>query len=120
MIAEIEKYIEIQNNIDQILKNSPVKLSFIIEKSGIKKPTFFKKLKEKRFTPEELLSIGKIIEPKIWQNETKEEILESLKRSEVDIKNGRTNTIEDLKIARNLRLELYKEKYKSEEERNIN
>ena len=50
MIAEIEKYIAIQNNIDEILKNSPFKMSYIIEKSGIKKPTFFRKLKEKKFT----------------------------------------------------------------------
>ncbi|MCD1117884.1 hypothetical protein [Chryseobacterium turcicum] len=90
MIAEIEKYIEIQNNIDEILKNSPFKMSYIIEKSGIKKPTFFKKLKEKRFTPEELLVISKTIEIKEWKNETKEEILESLKRAEEEIKNGET------------------------------
>lgn len=89
MIAEIEKYIEIQNNIDQILKDSPFKMSYIIEKSGIKKPTFFKKLKEKRFTPEELLTISQTIEPKQWRNETKEEILESLKRTEEDFKNGK-------------------------------
>ncbi|MDH6254296.1 putative transcriptional regulator [Chryseobacterium sp. H1D6B] len=89
MIAEIEKYIEIQNNIDEILKNSPFKMSYIIEKSGIKKPTFFKKLKEKRFTPEELLVISKTIEPRQWRNETKEEILESLEKSEEDFKNGK-------------------------------
>ncbi|WP_378103293.1 hypothetical protein [Chryseobacterium sp. sg2396] len=87
MIAEIEKFIEIQNNIDEIIKNSPFKLSYIIEKSGIKKPTFFKKLKEKRFTPEELLVISKTIEVKEWRNETKEEILESLKKTEEDFKN---------------------------------
>lgn len=81
MIAEIQKYIEIQNNIDQIIKNSPVKLSFIIEKSGIKKPTFFKKLKDKRFTPEELLIIAKYVDPKIWSNETKKEVLESLNKT---------------------------------------
>ncbi|SEF54328.1 hypothetical protein SAMN05421847_0274 [Halpernia humi] len=108
MIAEIENYIEIQNNIDQILKNSPLKLSFIIEKSGIKKPTFFKKLKEKRFTPEELLIIAKFVEPKIWQNETKEEILESLKRSEDDIKNGRIISYEDFKKEREMRMKKYK------------
>ena len=34
MTAEIEKFIEIQNNIDVILKNSPFKMSYIIEKSG--------------------------------------------------------------------------------------
>ncbi|WP_294197853.1 hypothetical protein [uncultured Chryseobacterium sp.] len=87
MIAEIEKFIEIQNNIDEIIKNSPFKLSYIIEKSGIKKQTFFKKLKEKRFTPEELLVISKTIEVKEWRNETKEEILESLKKTEEDFKN---------------------------------
>ena len=87
MIAEIQKFIEIQNNIDRILKNSPVKLSFIIEKSGIKKPTFFKKLKEKRFTPQELLIIAEHINPKTWNNDLKEEILESLKKSEAGIKN---------------------------------
>jgi hypothetical protein len=89
MIAEIEKYIEIQNNIDQILKDSPFKISYIIEKTGIKKTTFFKKMKEKRFTSEELLSIAKVMEP-VYRNETHEEILESLKRAEEDIENGRT------------------------------
>ncbi len=89
MIAEIEKYIEIQNNIDLILKESPFKISYIIEKTGIKKPTFFKKMKEKRFTSEELLSIAKVMEP-VYRNETKEEILESLKRSEEDFRMGRS------------------------------
>lgn len=108
MIAEIKKYIEIQNNIDQILKNSPVKLSYIIERSGIKKPTFFKKLKDKRFTPEELLNIAQNVEPREWRNETKEEILESLKRSEEDIKNGRTTSFEDFKNEREIRMQKYK------------
>ena len=109
MIAEIEKYIEIQNNIDVILKNSPVKLSFIIEKSGIKKPTFFKKLKEKRFTPEELLTIAQNVEPKTWTNETKEEILESLKRSEDDIKNGRVHDFYEVMEAAKKRIQKYRD-----------
>ena len=112
MTAEIEKYIEIQNNIDEILKNSPFKMSYIIEKSGIKKPTFFKKLKEKRFTPEELLVISKTIEPKQWRNETKEEILESLKRSEEDFKNGRIHDYKDVMEATRLRLEKYRNENK--------
>ena len=109
MIAEIEKYIEIQNNIDQILKNSPVKLSFIIEKSGIKKPTFFKKLKDKRFTPEELLNIAQHVDPKTWRNETKEEILESLKRSEEDFKNGKGISGEIVMDRMRKSIEKYKE-----------
>lgn len=108
MITEIEKFIEIQNNIDAILKNSPFKMSYIIEKSGIKKPTFFKKLKEKKFTAEELLIISKTIEPALWRNETKEEILESLKQTSEDFKNGKgisgNLVIENL----NKRIENYK------------
>ena len=104
MIAEIEKFIEIQNNIDEIIKNSPFKLSYIIEKSGIKKPTFFKKLKEKRFTPEELLVISKTIEPKQWRNETKEEILESLKKAQEEIDNGKTTDFYNFVAERRERL----------------
>ncbi|MDR6158964.1 hypothetical protein QF023_002480 [Chryseobacterium sp. SLBN-27] len=103
MIAEIEKYIEIQNNIDQILKDSPFKISYIIEKTGIKKPTFFKKMKEKRFTSEELLSIAKVMEP-VYRNETHEEILESLKRSEEDFRMGRTVSYHDFMKAKREKL----------------
>lgn len=78
MILEIKNYIKISNSIDEILKNSPFKMSYIIEKSGIKKPTFFKKLKEKRFTPEELLVIAKTIEIREWNNETSNENSKSL------------------------------------------
>ena len=115
MIAEIKKYIEIQNNIDEILKNSPFKMSYIIEKSGIKKPTFFKKLKEKRFTPEELLIIAENVEPKQWRHETKEEIFESLKRADEEIKNGQTISHEAWVSERNERLK----KYKDEADKNI-
>jgi len=108
MIAEIEKYIEIQNNIDEILKNSPFKMSYIIEKSGIKKPTFFKKLKEKRFTPEELLIISKTIEPQ-WRYETKEEILESLKRADEEIKNGETTDFYDFVAERREKLKILRD-----------
>ncbi len=109
MIAEIEKYIAIQNNIDEILRNSPFKMSYIIEKSGIKKPTFFRKLKEKKFTAEELLVISKTIEPKQWRNETKEEILESLKMAEDEIKNGQTIPFEIWKSERDERLKKYRD-----------
>lgn len=115
MIAEIEKYIEIRNNIDEILKNSPFKMSYIIEKSGIKKPTFFKKLKEKRFTPEELLVISKTIEVKPWRNETKEETLESLRKTEQDFKNGKG--IPGETVLEDMRKRI--EKYKDDALRNI-
>ena len=48
MILEIKNYIKISNSIDEILKNSPFKMKYIIEKSGISEPTFFRKMKEKK------------------------------------------------------------------------
>jgi hypothetical protein len=43
MIVEIQNYIKISNSIDEILKNSPFKLKFIIEKTGISEPSFSEK-----------------------------------------------------------------------------
>lgn len=111
MIAEIEEFIKIQNSIDKILKESPFKMSYIIEKSGIKKPTFFRKLKEKKFTAEELLAIARLVDQTRWRNETKEEILESLKRGEEDIKAGRYYTQDEWLQMREERLKKYRDEY---------
>ncbi|WP_312761213.1 hypothetical protein [Epilithonimonas sp.] len=73
MILEIKNYIRISNSIDEILKNSPFKLKYIIEKSGISEPTFFRKMKEKKFNPEELLKIAEIIDPETSFLQTLEE-----------------------------------------------
>ena len=81
MILEIKNYIQISNSIDEILKNSPFKLKYIIEKSGISEPTFFRKMKEKKFNPEELLKIAEIIDPET-------SLLQTLEEAEKDFDNG--------------------------------
>lgn len=81
MILEIKNYIRISNSIDEILKNSPFKLKYIIEKSGISEPTFFRKMKEKKFNPEELLKIAEIIDPET-------SLLQTLEEAEKDFDNG--------------------------------
>jgi len=86
MILEIKNYIKISNSIDEILKNSPFKIKYIIEKTGISEPTFFRKMKEKKFLPEELLKIAEIIEPE--KNST-EHILKAIEEGLEDVKNGR-------------------------------
>jgi predicted DNA-binding transcriptional regulator AlpA len=86
MVVEIKNYINIIENIDVILKNSPFKINYIIEKLGYKETTFFKKLKDKRFSPEELLRISEIIFPNEFrENEIREMIEEGLD----DFENGR-------------------------------
>jgi len=81
MILEIKNYIKISNSIDEILRNSPFKMKYIIEKSGISEPTFFRKMKEKKFLPEELLKIAEIIEPE-------KSFLHSLEEAEKDFESG--------------------------------
>lgn len=80
MILEIKNYIQISNSIDEILKNSPFKLKYIIEKSGISEPTFFRKMKEKKFNPEELLKIAEILDPET-------SLLQTLEEAEKDFDN---------------------------------
>lgn len=82
MILEIKNYIKISNSIDEILKNSPFKIKYIIEKTGISEPTFFRKMKEKKFLPEELLKIAEIIEPE-------NSFLQSLKEAERELDEGK-------------------------------
>ncbi len=86
MILEIKNYIKISNSIDEILRSSPFKMKYIIEKSGISEPTFFRKMKEKKFLPEELLRIAEIIEP---EEHSEEDILKAIKEGLEDVKNGR-------------------------------
>ncbi|QQV02565.1 MULTISPECIES: hypothetical protein [Chryseobacterium] len=89
MILEIKNYIKISNSIDEILKNSPFKMKYIIEKSGISEPTFFRKMKEKKFLPEELLRIAEIIEPE-------KSFLQSLEEAEKDFECGIYHSHEEI------------------------
>jgi hypothetical protein len=63
MIQEILAYKKIVDGIKDLLDKSPLKKHFIIEKVGVSSPTFYRKLKTKTFTPDELLSIAKLLFP---------------------------------------------------------
>jgi len=63
MIQEIITYKNIVNNIEDLMSKSAFKKSYIIEKAGIPSPTFYRKLKTQTFTPDEMLSIAKILSP---------------------------------------------------------
>ncbi|MFT3918263.1 hypothetical protein [Cloacibacterium sp.] len=89
MIVEIQNYIKISNSIDEILKNSPFKLKFIIEKTGISEPSFFRKMREKKFSAEELLKIAEVIAPE-------EALLNSLQEAEEDFEKGNYYTHQDV------------------------
>lgn len=63
MIQEIIAYKNIVNDIENLMNNSPFKKTYIIEKAGIPSPTFYRKLKTQSFTPDEVLSIARILSP---------------------------------------------------------
>lgn len=82
MIQEILQYKKIANGVGEMMEKTPFKKNYIIEQVGIPAPTFYRKLKSSSFTPDELLKIISILNPK-------EALLYELKKAEEDIKKGR-------------------------------
>ncbi len=92
MIQEIITYKNIVSNIEELMNKSPFKKNYIIEQVGIPSPTFYRKLKTQTFTPDEMLSIAKVLSPEeVYIMELKE----SIKRGKEDYKNGRFSSHED-------------------------
>jgi len=63
MIQEVIAYKNIVDNMEDLMDKSPYKKNYIIEKVGIPSPTFYRKLKSRTFTADEVLSIAKILSP---------------------------------------------------------
>lgn len=63
MIQEIIAYKKIVDSIEDFISKSPFKKNYIIDRVGISRPTFYRKLKTQTFTPDEVLSIAKILSP---------------------------------------------------------
>ncbi|KAF2507639.1 hypothetical protein EYY60_16940 [Flavobacterium zhairuonense] len=93
MIQEIIAYKNIVNDIEELMTKSPFKKNYIIEQIGIPSPTFYRKLKTQTFTPDEMLSIAKILSPEEnYMLELKAEI----EQGKLDIKNGDYITHEEM------------------------
>lgn len=93
MIQEIITYKKIVNEIDDLMNKSPYKKNYIIEQVGIPGPTFYRKLKTKSFTVDEILSIAKILSPEEY---FLMELMADLDKSKLDIIEGRTYKHEDI------------------------
>lgn len=96
MIQQIYEYKKILDQVEVLLDKSPFKKGYIVEKVGISAPTFYRKIKDKTFTPDELLKIAKLIKPE-------EAILYELQQSERDYEEG--NVIEHNEFMKQLRKE---------------
>ncbi len=61
MREKVIEYKKVLEKVNLLIKSSPYKKNYIIKKTGMSSPTFYRKLKNNSFTPDELLKIIKLI-----------------------------------------------------------
>lgn len=93
MITEIKKTKEYLSNFDKEILNSPYKLDYISKQANIPLPSMYRKIKQNKFTLEEVLSILEIIKPEQFQFEM---LQEKIKLAEIQIRNGQYTAEEDM------------------------
>lgn len=82
MIQVVSKYVDFISNLKEYIDNSPFKTSFIYESLEMSKQVFYRKLKAQTFTPNEVLTITKILFPD-------KALLMELEKSDLDKEAGR-------------------------------
>lgn len=93
MIAEIKKTKEFLSNFDKEILNSAYKLDYISKKANIPLQTMYRKIKQNKFTLDEVLAILEVIKPEQYQFEMMQE---KIKLAETQIANGQFTTEEDM------------------------
>ncbi|MCC9020017.1 hypothetical protein [Flavobacterium lipolyticum] len=89
MIKEILIYKEVVNEIYELIDKSTYKKNYAIEKVGISRSIFYRKLKTKSFTPDEILEIAKILCPDEFYML---EFIKEIEQAKNDINAGRIIT----------------------------
>ncbi|GAA6767159.1 hypothetical protein [Flavobacterium johnsoniae] len=90
MIEIVENYENYINSLPELIGKSYYKAEFFIQKLGLKHATYYRKLKSNSFTHQEVKLITTLLFPE-------DILMQELKKSEEDIKAGRTITFEDFK-----------------------
>jgi predicted transcriptional regulator len=93
MISEIRKTKEYLSNFDKEILNSPYKLDYISKQANIPLPSMYRKIKQNKFTLDEVLVILEIIKPEQYQLEI---LQEKIKLAEIQISNGQFTHEEDM------------------------
>ncbi len=93
MIQLVRKYSDYIDTLKEYIKQSKYKTSFFIDELEIPKASFYRKLREKTFTVEEVEKLTIILFPK---EAYKEELLQSIEQGRKDIKNGQLISSEDM------------------------
>jgi predicted transcriptional regulator len=92
MIMELLETKKIVSNFDKMILESPYKTEYISAKSNIPLPTFYRKLRDNKFTIDEILTIIEIIQPEQYQYEM---LNRNIKIAEEQFRNGDFIEFED-------------------------
>jgi hypothetical protein len=90
MIEIVENYENYINSLPDLIGKSYYKAEFFMQKLGLKHATYYRKLKSKSFTHQEVKMITNLLFPE-------EILIQELQKSEEDIKAGRTIDFSDFK-----------------------
>lgn len=82
MIQLVEEYDKYSAEIPELVSKSYYKAEYFIQNLGLKNATYYRKLKENNFTPQEIKKITELLFPE-------EVLLQKLQKSEEDIQSGR-------------------------------
>ncbi len=85
MIVELLETKKIVSNFDNTILESPYKVEYISAKSNIPLPTLYRKIRENKFTIDEILLILEIIQPEQYQFEM---LSQNIKIAEEQFRNG--------------------------------
>jgi hypothetical protein len=90
MIETVENYEKYINNLPELISKSFYKAEFFMQKLGLKHATYYRKLKQKNFTHQEVKLITVLLFPE-------EILMQEFQKSEEDIKAGRIIDYSDFK-----------------------
>ncbi|MWB93989.1 hypothetical protein GON26_06415 [Flavobacterium sp. GA093] len=90
MIETVENYENYVNSLPELISKSYYKAEFFMQKLGLKHATYYRKLRLKSFTTQEVKQITVLLYPE-------EILLQEFQKSEEDIKAGRTIDYSDFK-----------------------
>lgn len=90
MIEIVQNYENYIDSLPELIGKSYYKAEFFMQKLGLKHATYYRKLKSKSFTHQEVKLLTTLLFPE-------QILMQELQKSEEDIKAGRTINFEDFK-----------------------
>ena len=88
MIQTVENYRNYVDSLPTLISNSYYKAEYFINNLGMKHATYYRRLREKNFTIDEVQKITELLFPE-------EVLLRGLRKSEEDIKQGNVMSYDD-------------------------